>query len=72
MMMFQSYCASHFQKLDKYSKLRWRRWHRRALLSNDCEFWLRAAGPEINDKLSILLLARFADPGTTVSVTDRK
>lgn len=69
-MMFQSYYASHFQKLEKYLKHRWRRWHSRALLTNDYEFWLGAVGLAINKKLSGLLLTQFADPDITVSVAD--
>jgi hypothetical protein len=72
MTTFQSYFASHFQKLEQYLKHRWRRWHRKASLTNDCEFWLGAAGSAINKKLSVLQMKQFADPGITVTVADCK
>ena len=70
--MFQLYYASHFRKLEQYLKHRWRRWHSRALLTNDCEFSSGAAGSAINKKFPVLQLKHFADPDITVTVADYK
>jgi hypothetical protein len=40
MMMFLSYYASHFQKLEQYSRIIWRKQHRDAfLMITNCLFW---------------------------------